>query len=561
MPKLSFSGNPFARLFNQEKSNAKLAVSLFAVGLIVFLLVALLFSFKNSILERLFPKQKTQAAACTNHIEVPSNRGGFIFTGGDLEQAIATLGTSLYSTNDLNLGPKKSVFTIGKYTQNLGDPLGLRLLMENNLSNADFKGLPGQVPVGWTIADSAGSVFIDVEEVSKSTSSKGTSIKLTNNKDQSGTQISQAYKAPVKEGQFIIFGVWIKAPTSADAKVVIQNSQAPFNEFGAADLSNVKPNKWSYVMGYGKVPAGVSGFQLALTNIGKGSVVWYESASVVLLGDEQGQGLSDLVLSRCGAVWMVDDGMGFEQTYSEPFMNPVSLDIYALLYHQFYIKIKSIDPSAKVLPGGIMGSPVVFDAKNGYSPKRTLDTFRASYKTFFEVEPPIDILAVRYLATDQKQWSGSKDLENYLTNVRNYMDAVIGWKGVPIWISRLGVSKNAPNEGVDFAQAAMKYLTSNKLNVEKWFWTDTCGANPQLVGLFESNNKICYWPMKLNALGQAYLVANITPTPTTTATVAPTLTATSSANATSSATPSPTSVVKTSTSSATIESTTSGGTQ
>lgn len=539
-PKLNFPNNPLKKLFGAEKRNTKLAITLSAVGLIIFLLVALLFSFKNQIFERFFPKSRIGAAACTNTIQIPSNRGGFVFTGGDLEQAISSLSTPLYYTNDLNLGPQKSIFTIGKYIQNQSDPLGLRILMENNLSNADFKGQQGQAPAGWNTANTqAGTASIDVEAIVQNTASKGTSINLSNNQNQTGTQIAQVYKKSVAEGQFIVFGAWVKAETSNDAKIVVQNSQSPYQQFGVADTSNIKPNKWTYVIGFGKVPTGVTNFQVALLNEGKGSTVSFQSVSVAALLSDISQTLSDLVLARCGGVWMVDDGMGYDATYSEPFLNPLLIDVYVLLYHQYYTQIKTIDPSAKVLPGGIMGSPIAFDNTNGYGPKIWLDNFRTSYKNFFGTEPPIDMLAIRYLATSSQQWLDSKDMENYLTSLRNYMDNVLGWKRTQIWISRLGVSSSAPNGGVDFVNATMKFLTNNSLNVEKWFWYDTCGINSQLNSLFISNNKICSWPMKLNALGQAYLSANAMPTATPTPII---VTTTSTPSATIAATATPTSV-------------------
>lgn len=206
-----------------------------------------------------------------------------------------------------------------------------------------------------------------------------------------------------------------------------------------------------------------------------------------------------------------------------------------------------------------MGAPVVFDSKSGYSPKGFLDSFRSSYKNFFNSEPPVDALGIRYLATGQNRWQGAGDLENYLAKLRNYMDQVPDWKGKPIWISRLGVSKNAPSEGVDFVNAAGKFLVNNNLNIEKWFWYDTCGQSPELSPLFVSSNKICSWPMKLSALGEAYLLANATPTPiptpSPTPTPAPTAASTPTTAPAATATPVPSTPAptNTSTSSATLE--------
>lgn len=513
-PKLDDSYDLLTRLFKQYKRNNRVFVSISVAGMILFLLMALAFPFRNKIFERFYPKPKSQAAACSGDTQIPSNRAGFIFTGGDLGQAISGLRTSLYDAHDLNLGPRKSFFVIGRYAQNQADPLGLRLLAENNLGNIDFKGLRGQKPNGWDVlTDGDGNVSIDAgETVNENKSNIETSAKLANNNGNS-TQISQVFKKEVSEGQIIIFGSWVKVADAADIKISVQNAQSPNQEFGSADTANIEQNKWNYVVGFGKVPAGVTNFQLVLKVTGKGKEAWFSSA-VAAGSSDQNQTVADLVLQRCGSAWMIDDAPGWEQNSSSPFMKPVSAEIYSLVYHQFYTLIKNIDPSARVLPGGLMGAPVVFDNKNGYSPKAFLDGFRTSYKNFFNSEPPIDALGIRYLAVDQNRWTGSTDFENYLTKLRDYMDQVSDWQGKPIWITRLGVAKNAPNEGVDFLKAATKYLVNNDLNIEKWFWYDTCGYNSQMSPLFLSSNKICSWPMKLSALGQAYVDANVTPTPT-----------------------------------------------
>lgn len=510
-PNLDNPNDLLMRLFNQYKRNNRVIVSISVVGIILFLLVALAFPFRDKLFNRLYPKSQSQASACSGNLQVPDNRAGFVFTGGDLEQAISSLQTSLYDAYDFNLGPKKSFYILGKYAQNQSDPLGIRLLMENNLSNADFKGLRGQNPAGWSVLTSEdGTASVDIE--SENSINGGTSVKLSGNKS-SLAQVSQVFKKGVLPGQFVVFGSFVKAAAQVDVKLLVQNSEAPYQEFGTADTSIIEPGKWTYIVGYGKVPEGVSGFQLTLQVKGTGKTAWYNGAEAAVVSPDQNQTIANLVLQRCGSVWMIDDAPGWEQNSSSPFMKPLSSDIYALIYSQFYTLIKNNDPSARILPGGLMGAPIIFDNKTGYSPQSFLDSFRASYKNFFASEPPIDALGIRYLANDQNRWSGSTDFVNYFTKLRDYMDKVPDWKGKPIWITRLGVSKNAPNSGVDFLQATTEFLIKNNLNIERWFWYDTCGINQQMAPLFVSNNKICSWPMKLTPLGQAYVTANATPTP------------------------------------------------
>lgn len=520
--------DPVAKIFKQYRDSNKYIVPISVTGLLIFLIIALAFPFKDRIFERLYPKPKSQAAVCSSGSQIPSNRAGFVFTGGDLQQAISALQTPLYYSFDLSLGQDRSVYIIGRYAQNQADPLGLKLLMENNLSNADFRGLPGKTPSGWNVANNQeGSAAVD--RLLENTMSGGTSIKLSDN------QVTQTFKKAVSPGQMVVFGSWVKTGSPANVKVSIQNAESPNQDFGAAD-NKIEPDSWTYVTGYGKVPPDVTSFQLALKVSGTGNTALFGSVAAAVINPDQNQAITDLVLQRCGSAWMIDDGPGWEQTFSSPFMKPVSANIYALLYHQFYTLIKNADPSAKVLPGGLMGAPVVFDSKDGYSPQLFLDNFRSSYRNFFNSEPPIDALAIRYLATESNRWSGAGDLEGYLGKLRTYIDQVPDWKDKPIWISRLAVSTNAPNGGVDFMEAAVKFLAGNTLNIEKWFWYDTCGFNSQLASLFVSRNKICSWPMKLTALGEAYLQANATPTP------APTLVSVQTATPSATVVPTPTPV-------------------
>lgn len=547
--------DPLVRLFNQYRRNTKLIISISVVGIVLFLIAALALPFRNKIFEAFYPKPKSQASACSGNVQFPANRGGFVFTGGDLEQAISSLKTSLYHTNDLSLGPKKTVFTIGKYTQNQADPLGLRLLMGNNLSNIDFKGLGGKMPVGWDlITDSDGAASVDV--MPENVLSGGSSVKVANSKSSSDTQISQVFKKTVSENQLVVFGTWVKTAGKANVKISLQNSKSPNQEFGNVDVKDMESNNWTYLVGYGKVPVGVTNFQLVLKVSGSNQAAWFNSAAATVISSDQNQAISDLVLARCGSAWMVDDGPGWDQT-STPVQKPLSADIYALLYHQFYTLIKNTDPSAKVLPGGLMGAPIIFEGKSDYSPKVFLDNFRASYKSFFNSEPPIDALGIRYLAADKNRWMGSEDLENYLSKLRDYMNKVNDWKETPIWLTRLGVSKNAPNEGLDFMQAAIKFLVSNNLKIEKWFWYDTCGFNSQLSPLFVATDKVCSWPMKLTPLGEAYVALNTIPTPSPTPTSTPK--ASTTPTPTPVQTPIPNSPAQISTSSATPGEGTPGG--
>lgn len=537
--------DPSASVWKRYRRNTRLIIALSVLGIVLFLTIALIVPFRDRFFNLLYPKPKTQAAACSVSSQISDKKYGFVYTGGDLSQMMENLQTPLYYTYDASLGPQKQIFMVGRYANNFADPLGLKLLMGGSLSNAEFKGLWGQVPAGWNVLTSGGSGQVAVDTAEVNTISGGTSVKITNNLSPSGTQITQVFKKDVTSGQYVVFGSWVKTDNPESVKIVLQNGQAPYEEFGEL-TTRVESRNWNYVYGYGRVPEKISNFQLVLRVVGPNTSAWFDEASVVVLGNPPNQAFSDMVLERCGSAWFVDHEQGWEQTYSDKVMKPLDPEIYSLLYSQFYSAIKNVDPAAVVMPGGLAASGGAFDQTGSYSPKTFLESFRKSYRKFFNSEPPLDSLDIHYLASDQDKWLGIEDLKKYLGKLRIYLDEVPEWKGKPIWVGKLGVARQAPSGGVDFIKAATAFLNSNELNITKWFWFDTCGFNPHLASLFETNNKLCSWPAKLTALGQAYVNENLTPTPTSAPTLTPTPTPTPTLA------PSPTVVSPTATVSATL---------
>lgn len=504
----------------QNKQNARLVVFISILCFTVFLLVSLVLPFKDKLLNLLYPKPKSQATACTGSSIVPADKAGFIYTGGDLTQEMSALGTSLYYTYDLSLGPKKAIYMIGKYTQNQLDPLGLKLLADGNLSNSEFKGLWGQSPIGWNLMTAGKSGTTNIETVRENLVNDQTSVKVANHKSPSGTQISQAIKKDVVEGQLIIFGSWVKTSDPNGVKVLLQNSKDPFEELGVID-TKIEANSWNFVVGYAKIPKGVTNTQLVLRVTSLDTTAWFDGAVAAVLTTESNKAITDLVSERCGAAWIVDNDPGWDQTYTNFHQAPLSPEIYALLYNQYYTLIKAVDPSATVLPGALVGAPTPFEGQDVYTPKLFLDQWRAAYNRFFGTEPPVDALSISYTAMDSTSWTNSAGLEDYMSELRAYINQIPQWKDKPIWITKLGVSQSAPNGGADFTKTALSYLQTNNLKIDKWFWFDTCGYKSQLGSLFTANNKICNWPMKLTLLGEAYFAKNITPKPTIPVTTTP----------------------------------------
>ncbi|MCL4366393.1 glycosyl hydrolase [Patescibacteria group bacterium] len=508
---------------NRESKKTRLVITLSALGIILFLTSALFLPFKDRLFNLLYPKPSSQATFCSGNSTIPAEKQGFVYTGGDLSQEIEVLNTPLYYTYDTSLGSGKKVYMVGKYASNYADPLGLHLLMGDNLSNTEFKGLGGQNPTGWTSLTAGGSGNANIETAKDNILNSQTSVKINNRKSPSGTQIVQTFKEKVNEGDIVVFGAWVKTQTPEAVKLFLQADKTPFTQFGQI-TTPIQAQKWNYVLGYGKVPASVTNFQMVIRVAAQESTAWFDQPTAVVINGKPSKELSKLVLERCGSAWFVGNEPGAESSLDPYIMEPVSPEIYALIYHQFYQAIKEVDPQALVLPAGIGGG------KGSFTPKAFLDAWRTAYKGFFNVEPPLDGLNIHYLATDVARWSNASDLEKYLGEMRAYMESMPLWKGKPIWISELGVGNNAPNGGVSFMKASLKFLENNNLNVAKWFWLDTCGFNPALTSLFNSNNKICAIPAKLTLLGESYVLPK--PTPTATPSVAPTLSATPSAQVT-----------------------------
>lgn len=523
----------------EEKKKIKWVAALSALGIMLFLAMTVILPFKDTLFNLLYPKKTSQAAYCEGSSAVSENRAGFVYSGGDLGQEIKALGSSLYYTPDLSLGLNKKVFLIGKYANNLAGPLGLNLLMGDNLSNIEFQGVVGGQPAGWKFLTAGRSGEAAIETARENILSGQTSLKLINYKSPSGTQLAQSFKRGVTEGDLVVFGSWVKTSNPSAVKILLQNDLSPFEEFGQTSTA-IKAGEWNYVLGYAKVPAGVTSIQLVLRVAGQESKAFFDQPAVIVIDAKPNPEITKLVLERCGSAWFVDDEPGTESVSGRLTMEVLTSDIYALIYHQFYQAIKAVDSNATVLPGGLADSPKVF-----------LDSWRASYKKFFNSEPPLDAINLHYLANNSNRWTGTSDLENYLQEVYSYMKEIPQWVGKPIWISQLGVGREAPNSGADFATAALKFLENNRFNVTKWFWFDSCGFNSTLMPLFESRSKICTWPVKLTSVGQVFYSQIPTPTPAPTSVpVSPTpqasvtseevkLPSTASASATLAPTPTP----------------------
>lgn len=505
-------GNWLDQYISEDNRKTKLIVILSALGIVLFLVAAISLPFKDQLFNLLYPKPRSQAGVCDGKSSIPAVRSGFVYTGGDLNQEITALNTSLYYTYDSSLGPGKQVHMIGKYTANYADPLSLSLLMGDNLSNTEFKGLGGKIPAGWTFLTAGGSGEAEVETATEHTIDSQTSVRIINHKSPSGTQLAQSFKETIKEGDMVVFGTWVKTSTPEAVKFFLQEDKASYREF-SQNISSIKSGKWNFILGYGQVPAGITNFQLVLRVTGQENTAWFDRPVAVVIHGKSNQVLAKLVSERCGSAWFIDNEPGIDATTDPYMMEPVSAEVYALIYQQFYQTIKEADSAAVVLPGGLTTT--------------FLDAWRSASKKFFNTEPALDALNIHYLASSSNQWSDESDLQKYLAELNSYMSAVPGWQGKPIWISQLGVSSAAPGGGVDFLKASLKFLEGNNLNIAKWFWFDTCGLNSNLSPLFEAKNKICSWPNKLTKLGKAYVVPK--PTPTSIPSVTPSSSSTSSA--------------------------------
>lgn len=228
-----------------------------------------------------------------------------------------------------------------------------------------------------------------------------------------------------------------------------------------------------------------------------------------------------------GAVYKVANEPDWAQG---PYIAP---DDYAILFHAYATQIKLLDPTAKIMIGGLIGSinnPGDWMCHDGHAPQPEINctgslgnrynwirVFRESYKTKYGSYPPVDIWGIHpYTWLDRWQqdpdtaWTDARDK---IEQFKQFLDS-IGEGKKDVWITEfsLGFPPGLINQDkeAETQQVADKYMwplvswLKTTTYVKRWFWFT---ADPSADGKsFNTVSNI----LKLdngqyNALGKTYI--------------------------------------------------------
>jgi len=112
--------------------------------------------------------------------------------------------------------------------------------------------------------------------------------------------------------------------------------------------------------------------------------------------------------------------------------------------HDTYALIKSLDPTALITSPSLLNFSFTCIGCNGYTPGETwADDFRTSYDFLYGVAPPVDIWAIDTfpIAWGPAEFPTVKSniVIDQVTELRDYLDAIPGQAGKPIWVTEFGL--------------------------------------------------------------------------------------------------------------------------
>jgi hypothetical protein len=115
---------------------------------------------------------------------------------------------------------------------------------------------------------------------------------------------------------------------------------------------------------------------------------------------------------------------------------------YARYFHDAAATIRAVDPSARILSASVLNFVDTCRGCAGYTPGRDwVEEFRAAYLTAYGEEPPVDVWALDSYLLDWERLPmiDSAFLPQQVTAFRQYLDAIPGQAGKPIWLTEFGV--------------------------------------------------------------------------------------------------------------------------
>jgi len=189
-------------------------------------------------------------------------------------------------------------------------------------------------------------------------------------------------------------------------------------------------------------------------------------------------GLDDFIRAHPGQYWQV----GNEPNV--PNQDALSPAQFAQQYHTWYVRIKTVDPTARVLNAGIVNWPDVVGADG--AGVAYLRDFREAYRTLCGVYPPVDVWNIHdfppfYLGSDGKLHTnvcgdnGVKALymvKRFILQASSYLRGA-GEKQ-PIWLTEFGADYADDSDPcvVAFMRDWVTWLEQTNL-VDRWYWFST----------------------------------------------------------------------------------------
>lgn len=196
-----------------------------------------------------------------------------------------------------------------------------------------------------------------------------------------------------------------------------------------------------------------------------------------------------------GQVWEI----GNEPNWY-PYIYP---GLYAYQYQLYYDHIKSLDPTARIMPGGIVPMGTMTFCFGHEWVEEWLDAFLAH-------DPAIDVWGLHPYATTFTPQASISEIEWFRAELDER-----GYGETPIWLTEFGWGNWSPHDPADIAQyaAGMGHWLNwhhGEQNIERWFWWGVLAGGQGMGsgGLFSAAP---YSYETMTVVGSAYFTARNEP--------------------------------------------------
>lgn len=212
--------------------------------------------------------------------------------------------------------------------------------------------------------------------------------------------------------------------------------------------------------------------QAVLDSLQSGSYYQYEWGEAVR-GKERIQmvarsymsdaGLDDFIRSHPGQYWMI----GNEPNV--PNQDNLSASAYAQQHRYWTVRIKGIDPTAKIVNGGVANWP---DNSGGLA---YLAQFRESYRAAYGEYPPVDVWNIHayppfYMDGNKlRSYCDTTDPKRFISDVVRYLRQ--SGERQNIWLTEFGMAWSDDGDPcvASFMTDIVSWLKESRL-VDRWYW-------------------------------------------------------------------------------------------